>query len=223
MGSKSGSSGNGGNNRGYQGPKGPVAPPSVQTKKVNKQRDARIIENTVQDITRKQISDPNRFQGSKDSKAVWNTVSMRKGNYVTDSRGRPMRTSSGQIVMTSAGRKAYDNAMRRIPLSKKQYESQKKITNILTLPLMLLPGGGLIRAGAKHSMNQSSFNYGNKVMTYGGTNLLSDEERNKLARQQMEVVENRPMPKFDLKKRKKKSLLATLLGSGEKLGTRGIL
>jgi hypothetical protein len=212
MGSKSSSSGGNNNNKGYQGPKGPVAPPSIQTKKVNKMRDARIIENTVQDITRKQIKDPTRFKGSQDSAQVWNTVSMRTGNYATDSKGRPIRTSSGKIVMTSKGRKEYENAMRRIPLSKKQVESQHKIAKVLTLPLMLIPGGGLIRADIVNKQKDNVFKGGSTMSTYGGKNLLSDAEINKIARQQEEVISNKPIAPINVRSRKKKSLLSTIFG-----------
>ena len=218
MGRSSGSSGGGNNNnKGYQGPKGPVAPPSIQTPKVNKQRYDRIVENTVQSITKKQTSDPTRMQGSADRKAVTKSVAMRPGNYVTDSKGMPMMTKSGNVVLTSKGRKEVDRNMRRIPISKAQYESQKKISNVMTIPLMLVPGGGLIRAGIKNKQQNNVFEGGSVVSTYGGENLLSDAERNAVASAQTGK-------EVDLRSRKKKTLLSTVFDSTVgKLGVGGNL
>jgi len=218
MGRSSGSSGGGNNNnKGYQGPKGPVAPPSIQTPKVNKQRYDRIVENTVQSITKKQTSDPTRMQGSADRKAVTKSVAMRPGNYVTDSKGMPMMTKSGNVVLTSKGRKEVDRNMRRIPISKAQYESQKKISNVMTIPLMLVPGGGLIRAGIKNKQQNNVFEGGSVVSTYGGENLLSDAERNAVASAQTGK-------EVDLRSRKKKTLLSTVFDSTVgKLGVGGKL
>lgn len=224
MGSKS-SSGGGGNNNPSRPRKQLKDKPIYQDRIIRQDPKARSevrTENVISKITKEQISNPNRMKGRQDSAAVWSSVSSKPGNYVTDRRGNPIRTSSGKVVMTSKGRKEYKQAMRRIPLSKAQYDSQRKMTNILTLPLMLVPGGGLLRVAAKNKMAQSSFNYGNKVMTYGGGDNLTDAEANLIARQQMEVIEGRPMPEVNLKKRKRKSLLSTLTGS-EKLGTGGIL
>lgn len=219
MGRSSGSSGGGNNNnnRGYQGPKGPVAPPSIQTPKVNKQRYDRIVENTVQSITKKQTSDPTRMKGSADRKAVTKAVSMRPGNYVVDSKGMPLRTKSGGIVLTSKGQKEVKANMRRIPISKAQYDSQKKISNVMTIPLMLVPGGGLIRAGIKNKQQNNVFEGGSIVSTYGGENLLSDAERNAVASQQAGKA-------VDLRSRKKKTLLSTVFDSTVgKLGVGGKL
>tara|TARA_R100000742_G_C4243980_1_gene63175 strand:- start:159 stop:815 length:657 start_codon:yes stop_codon:yes gene_type:complete len=218
MGRSSGSSGGGNNNnKGYQGPKGPVAPPSIQTKKVNKLRHDRIVENTVQAITKKQTSDPTRMQGSADRKAVEKAVGMRPGNYVVDSKGMPLRTKSGNLVLTSKGQKEVKANMRRIPLSKAQFESQKKISNVLTIPLMLIPGGGLIRAGIKNKQQNNVFEGGKIVSTYGGENLLSDAERDAVASAQA----GKPVT---LRSRKKKTLLSTVFDStAGKLGVGGNL
>ena len=169
MGSKSSSSGGGNNN---SKPRLSVtAPPIYEDRIIRQDPKARSevrTENTIQKITKAQIKDPTRMKGSSDSKAVWSSVSSKPGNFVTDSKGNPVRTSSGSVVMTKAGRKEYNQAMRRIPLSKAQYDSQKKISNIITLPLMLVPGGGLVRAGIKTNQKNNVFEGGGTISTYGG-------------------------------------------------------
>jgi hypothetical protein len=224
MGSKSSSSG-GGNNNPSRPRKQLTDKPIYQDRIIRQDPKARSevrTENEISRITKEQIQNPNRMEGRKDSKAIATSVAMKPGNFVTDRRGNPIRTSSGSIVMTSKGRKEYKQAMGRIPLSKAQFESQKKISNILSLPLMLVPGGGLIRAGMKNKQQNNVFQGGGNLSTYGGgRNNLTDAEANLIARQQQEVIQNRPMPEVNLKKRKRKSLLSTVTGG--KLGSGGLL
>lgn len=226
MGSRSSSSG-GGNNNPSRPRKQLKDKPIYQDRIIRQDPKARSevrTENVISAITKKQIANPNRMKGGADSSAVWSSVSSKPGNYVTDSKGNPMRTSSGKVVMTSAGRKEYEKAMGRIPISKAQFESQKKMTNILTLPLIAVPGGGLIRAGVKNTQQNNVFEGGGRLSTYGGgKNNLTDAEANEIARQQQEVINNRPIPEVDLRSRKKKSLLSTIFGGFQKLGSGGLL
>jgi len=224
MGSKSSSSG-GGNNSPSRPRKQLTDKPIYQDRIIRQDPKARSevrTENVISNITNKQIKNPNRMKGGADSTAVWSSVSSKPGNYVSDSKGNPIRTSSGKVVMTSKGRKEYESAMGRIPISKAQYDSQKKISNILSIPLMFVPGGGLIRAGMKNQQQNNVFQGGGNLTTYGGgRNNLTNAEANLIARQQQEVIQNRPMPEVDLKKRKRKSLLSTVTGG--KLGSGGLL
>lgn len=224
MGSRSSSSG-GGNNSPSRPRKQLNDKPIYQDRIIRQDPKARSevrTENTISSITKKQISDPTRMQGGADSKSVWSSVSSKPGNFVTDSSGNPVRTGSGSVVMTSAGRKEYESAMGRIPISKAQYDSQKKITNILSLPLIAVPGGGLIRAGIKNQQQNNVFEGGGRMSTYGGgRNNLTDAEANQIARQQQEVINNRPMPEVNLRSRKKTSLLSTIFGNFGKLGKQG--
>lgn len=230
MGSKSGGGGGGGGNKGYQGPKGPVAPPSVQDKKTNQKRSQRIIENTVQSITRKQTADPTRMQGGADSTAVWKTVSMQQGNFVKDSRGNPVRGRDGKIVMTSKGRQQYEQAMSRIPLTRAQVESQRKFMNVASLPLMFVPGGGLLRSAVVGNFDTAYQRGGNTVMTYGKGNLLSQDEQNTIATNMQQQEMNKPVAPVDLSTRPRKApsrmnlldkTFAKFFGGGNLLGTGG--
>ena len=111
--------------------------------------------------------------------------------------------------------------MKRIPLSAAQVESQRKFSNIITLPLMLLPGGGLIRAGVRSNFKNASTVGGSNVMTYGKGNLLTQDEANYIASQQETVKQNRPVT-VDLNKRKRKGNLLTRV-VGEAFGVGGNL
>ena len=224
MGNSSGSSGGGGNNN---RPRASISQPPVYQDRIIRQspkaRSYVATENKINEITRKQISNPNRMKGSEDKKAITSTVAIKPGNYVTDSKGMPVRTKSGSVVLTSKGKKEVDNAMRRIPLSKAQYESQKKVSNIISLPLMLVPGGGLIRAGIKNKQQNTVFEGGKNIPTYGGKSLISKDEANIIERQRLENLNNKPMPEVDLSKRKRKSVLSTIFEPFGKLGSGGLL
>ena len=201
--SSSGSSRNGGGNRNPSTPT--YGPPSIQTKAENKKRYDYMVDRTVQAVTKKQIGDPTRMQGGADHKTVWNSVAMRKGNYVTNKRGIPLRTSSGSIVMTSKGQREFDKTMKRIPTSKAQRESQSKLMSIISLPLFLVPGGSLIRKATLNRMNDP-----NRIFTYGGGE-LPPEQVAEIRAQQAEKGAP-PGTKVERKVTKKKSFIDYAFG-----------
>jgi hypothetical protein len=226
MGRSSGSSGGGGsNNNSPKQPRKQLQDKPIYTDAIIRgdagARSYVATENKISEITKKQVNNPNRMQGSQDSQAILRTVGMKPGNYVTDRKGNAIRDSKGNPVLTSKGRKEKDAAMRRIPLSAAQVESQRKISNIITLPLMLVPGGGLIRAGVRSNFRNATTKGGNKVMTYGKGNLLTQDEANYIASQQETVKQNRPVT-VDLSKRKRKGNLLTRI-VGEAFGVGGSL
>ena len=146
MGSKSGSSGGGGsNNNSPKQPRKQLQDKPIYTDAIIRgdagARSYVATENKISEITKKQVNNPNRFKGSEDSRSITATVGLKPGNFVTDSKGRPITDSKGNRVLTSKGRAEKNAAMKRIPLSARQVESQRKVANIITLPLMLLPGG----------------------------------------------------------------------------------
>ena len=112
MGSKSGPSGGG---KGGSNITSPVQPrkqlqdkPIYQDAIIRGDAGARsyvATENKISEITKKQVNNPNRMQGSQDSQAILRTVGMKPGNYVTDRRGNPIRDSKANPVLTSKGRK----------------------------------------------------------------------------------------------------------------------
>lgn len=165
---RSSSSGGSGSSRNTS--KGPVAPPSVQTKKVNKLRDRRIVDINVRDITKKQINEPTRMQGGADHKQVWNAVAKGLGNVIRNKKGMPIKDSSGQYILNSKGKREFDKAMKRVPLSQAQRESQTKAMSIISLPLFFVPGGGLIRRAAINRMKDQD-----RIFTYGGGELSEEQ------------------------------------------------
>lgn len=234
MGSKSGgSSGGGGNNN--QPRKQLNDKPIYQDRIIRSNKKARSYvakENKISEITKKQIADPTRMQGGADSSAVWRTVSMKPGNYVRDSQGNPIRTKSGKVVMTSAGRKEYNQAMSRIPLTKAQVDSQQKFMKVASLPLMFVPGGGLLRSAAVGNFDKAYQRGGNQVFTYGKGNLLSQAEQNTIATSMQEAELGRQVDPVDLSKRPKKAkrnmnlldkITSSIFGGGNLLGSGGKL
>ena len=226
MGSKSGSSGGGGsNNNSPKQPRKQLQDKPIYTDAIIRgdagARSYVATENKISEITKKQVNNPNRFKGSEDSRSITATVGLKPGNFVTDSKGRPITDSKGNRVLTSKGRAEKNAAMKRIPLSASQVESQSKVANIITLPLMLLPGGGLIRAGVRSNFKNATTKGGNRVMTYGQGNLLTQDEANYIASQQETVKQNRPVT-VDLSKRNRKGNLLTQM-FGEAFGAGGSL
>jgi hypothetical protein len=235
-GRSSGSSGGGGNNKSPQQPRKQLKDkPIYQDAIIRGNKSARsyvATENKISEITKKQIADPTRMQGGADSDAVWRTVSSKPGNFVTDSKGNPLRTSSGKAVMTSKGRKEYNQAMSRIPLTKAQVDSQRKFMSVASLPLMFVPGGGLLRTAAVGNFDKTFQRGGNQMATYGKGNLLSQDESNEIATMMQEAELGRQVDTVDLSKRPKKAkrnmnlldrTFATLFGGGNLLGTGGNL
>lgn len=167
------------------------------------------IQNTTQDITKKQIANPNRMKGSDDSRRVWDAVANRKGNFVTDSKGNALRTKSGSIVMTSKGRKEYEAEMSRIPLSEAQVKSQQKFVNIMSIPLMFVPGGGIVGSAMRNNMKRNHYAGGDKVFTYKGGTELTQAEKNEIATETMKAQGKQVEGQVDLKKRKPKGNFLT--------------
>ena len=108
------------------------------------------------------------MKGSDDSRRVWDAVASKKGNYVMDSKGNAIRTKSGSIVMTRRGRKEYEAEMSRIPLSQAQVKSQQKFVNIMSIPLLFVPGGGIIGGAMRSNLKRNHYAGGDKVFTYKG-------------------------------------------------------
>lgn len=172
------------------------------------------LQNTVQDITKTQIANPSRMKGGDDSKRVWSAVASKKGNYVTDSKGNAIRTKSGSIVMTSRGRKEYEAEMSRIPLSEAQVKSQQNIVNIMSIPLLFVPGGGIIGSAMRNNMKRNHYAGGDKVFTYKGDTELTQAEMNEIATETMKAQGKEVEGQVDLKKRKPKGNFLTRMVSG---------
>ena len=167
------------------------------------------LQNTVQDITKKQIANKTRMKGSEDSRRVFNAVASKEGNYVKDSKGNALRTRSGSIVMTSKGRKEYEAEMSRIPLSEAQVKSQQKFVNIMSIPLLFVPGGGLVGSHMRNTMKRTHYEGGDKVFTYKKGTELSQAEMNEIATETMKAQGKEVEGQVDLTKRKRKGNFLT--------------
>ena len=181
------------------------------------------VQNTVQAITKQQIANPNRMKGSDDSRRVWDAVASKKGNYVMDSKGNALRTKSGSIVMTRQGRKEYEAEMSRIPLSEAQVKSQQKLLNIASIPLMFVPGGGIIGSAMRNNMKRNHYAGGDKVFTYKGGTELTQAEMNEIATETMKAQGKEVEGTVDLKKRKPKGnfltrMISDTFGAKQNLG-----
>ena len=176
------------------------------------------LQNTVQDITKKQIANKTRMKGSEDSRRVFNAVASKEGNYVKDSKGNALRTRSGSIVMTSKGRKEYEAEMSRIPLSEAQVKSQQKFVNIMSIPLLFVPGGGLVSGAMRSNLKRNHYAGGDKVFTYKGGTELTQAEMNEIATETMKAQGKEVEGQVDLKKRKPKGNFLTRMAS-EMFGT----
>tara|TARA_B100000029_G_scaffold117531_2_gene110744 strand:- start:10664 stop:11356 length:693 start_codon:yes stop_codon:yes gene_type:complete len=176
------------------------------------------IQNTTQDITKKQIANPNRMKGGDDSRRVWDAVASKAGNFVTDKFGNAIRTKKGSIVMTSKGKKEYEAEMSRIPLSQAQVKSQRKFVNIMSIPLMFVPGGGLISSAMRHNLKQTHYEGGQKVFTYKKGSELTQEEMNEIATETAKAQGKDVEGTIDLTKRKKKTIFTKIFGGKEKFG-----
>ena len=166
------------------------------------------LQNTVQDITKKQIANKTRMEGSDDSRRVFNAVASKEGNYVKDSKGNAIRTRSGSIVMTSKGRKEYEAEMSRIPLSEAQVKSQQKLVNIMSIPLLFVPGGGLVGGAMRRNMKRNHYAGGDKVFTYKDSE-LTQAEKNEIATETMKARGVEVDEQVDLTKRKRKGNFLT--------------
>ncbi len=172
------------------------------------------LQNTVQDITKSQIANPSRMKGSDDSKRVWSAVASKDGNYVKDSKGNAIRTKSGSIVMTSRGRKEYEAEMSRIPLSEAQVKSQQKFVNIMSIPLLFVPGGGIVGSAMRNNMKRNHYAGGDKVFTYKGDTELTQAEMNEIATETLKAQGKEVEGQVDLKKRKPKgNFLTRMVGN----------
>ena len=171
------------------------------------------LQNTVQDITKQQIANPNRMKGKDDSRRVWDAVASKKGNYVTDSKGNALRTKSGSIVMTRRGRKEYEAEMSRIPLSEAQVKSQQKFVNIMSIPLLFVPGGGIVGGAMRSNLKRNHYAGGDKVFTYQKGSELTQAEMNEIATETMKAQGKEVEGQVDLKKRKPKGNFLTRMVS----------
>lgn len=181
------------------------------------------VQNTTQAITKQQIANPNRMKGSDDSRRVWDAVASKKGNYVTDSKGNALRTKSGSIVMTRQGRKEYEAEMSRIPLSEAQVKSQQKLLNIASIPLMFVPGGGIVGSAMRNNMKRNHYAGGDKVFTYKQGSELTQAEKNAIATETMKAQGKEVEGTVDLKKRKPKGnfltrMFSDVFGAKQNLG-----
>ena len=171
------------------------------------------LQNTVQDITKQQIANPNRMQGTEDSARVWDAVAKKEGNYVKDSKGNAIRTKSGSIVMTGKGRKEYEAEMSRIPLSEAQVKSQQKFVNIASIPLLFVPGGGIVGSAMRNNMKRNHYAGGDKVFTYKKGSELTQAEMNEIATETMKAQGKEVEGQVDLTKRKRKgNFLTNMVG-----------